>query len=90
MLSTVNLHPYTVRCPTMLMPAGNDPDNIKPGGVNVEAMVSGLGEENVRCVEFADMKHGFMARADVKTEEGRRDVERAMRLIKEWFARHVR
>uniref|UniRef100_A0A2P2I639 Protein AIM2-like n=1 Tax=Hirondellea gigas TaxID=1518452 RepID=A0A2P2I639_9CRUS len=78
-----------VKCPQMLLPAGNDPDNIKPGGEVVKAL-EGLscGKEMV-VREFPDMTHGWVPRADVTTENGKRDVRLAMEMSIDFLKKHL-
>jgi len=51
-----------VRCPVLLLPAGNDPDNLKEGGEFVNWLPSGSGSHT-----YPDMKHGYMSRAAFDT-----------------------
>ena len=44
-----------LQMPVLLMPAGDDPDNVKPGG-DVASLVEGKGGASV---VFPDMKHGW-------------------------------
>mmetsp|Transcript_8051 Transcript_8051/g.20341 ORF Transcript_8051/g.20341 Transcript_8051/m.20341 type:complete len:164 (+) Transcript_8051:396-887(+) len=77
-----------VRCPIFLMPAGNDPDNNKPGGANIVAMIANLGADKVGCVEFADMRHGWANRGDVEADPAvARSVEKFMELTLDWLAK---
>ncbi len=51
-----------VQMPTLLMPAGNDPDNIKPGG-ECQLLLAAQGGE---CHVYPEMSHGWASRGDVK------------------------
>ena len=61
----------------MLLPAGNDPDNIKSGG-DVENWVSNVAGKEIEIFEFPEMKHGFVPRGNVSISEVERDVKLAM------------
>jgi len=58
-----------VQCPQMVLTAGNDHQNEKPGGLaqKVWGVMSFGGE----CIyrEYRDMVHGWMVRGDVRKEE---------------------
>jgi len=60
--------------PVLLMPAGGDPDNLKPGG-DVAAAVEAKGGSSY---PFPDMAHGWMSRGDLSDTNVKRDVEEAM------------
>jgi len=63
-----------VNMPVLLMPAGNDPENLKEGGEIAELMVAKGGAS----VVFPDMAHGFTTRGDLSVPEVKRDVEAAI------------
>ena len=66
----------TVRCPQLLLPAGNDPANLKEGGELVEIIRgSGLVCETF---EFAEMRHGWSIRGDASDPAVARDVRAAV------------
>lgn len=64
-----------VQMPILLLPAGNDPAALKPGG-SVVAALSGRGGGSY---EYPDMQHGWVTRGDVGDPTVRRDVEDAVR-----------
>ena len=76
-----------VKCPQLLCPAGNDPDNVKPNGALVD-IVNGAGYE-CKSVEFPDMAHGWVIRGDASQENVARDVTGALGLVSGFFARHL-
>lgn len=76
-----------VKCPQLLCPAGNDPDNVKPNGALVD-IVSGAGYE-CKSVEFPEMVHGWVIRGDASQENVARDVTGALGLVSGFFARHL-
>ena len=70
-----------VTCPQMLLQAGNDPDNTKPGG-EVETALRSL-PFGASCVvkEFPEMTHGWMTRGSLSDGAVARDVAAGMQLI---------
>ena len=60
-----------------MLPAGNDPDNIKPGGEIIKLLESNGVPVEVK--EYPNQVHGYMARADLKEAESVKDVEDAMK-----------
>mmetsp|Transcript_6284 Transcript_6284/g.17512 ORF Transcript_6284/g.17512 Transcript_6284/m.17512 type:complete len:245 (-) Transcript_6284:104-838(-) len=74
-----------VKCPILLMPAGNDPDNLKDGGSIAQAMVVNGGA----TITFADMTHGWVCRGDLSDAMVRRDVEAAIAHMVEFFGKNL-
>lgn len=74
-----------VNMPVLLMPASNDPDNVKPGGEFTKVLESKGGS----CVPFPDMTHGWASRGDVKDPKVKRDVEEVMKLAIDFFKKHL-
>jgi dienelactone hydrolase len=71
------------KCPALLCPAGNDPENLKAGGDVQKTM-----EENgMTCVvtEFPDMQHGWVPRGDTGDERVARDVKKAIETVCAFF-----
>jgi len=66
-----------VKVPQLMLPAGNDPDNIKPGGEIIKLLESNGVPVEVK--EYPNQVHGYMARADLKDTESVKDVEDAMK-----------
>lgn len=93
--AAVNCHPSTriegafggselelaksVKCPQLLQPAGNDPDNLKEGG-EVWNALKGLPDigDKMELHVFPDQAHGWVSRGDVTKDETQRDVKAAM------------
>lgn len=73
-----------IKCPQLFMPAGNDPINVKAGGVGEEV----LGDK-LTIVEFPDMVHGWTTRGDMKNEKVNADVKKAFQLALDFFKKHV-
>jgi len=74
-----------VKCPQFLLPAGNDPESIKEGGV-VEKILKGkpFGDK-VKIKTYAEMTHGWMPRGDISKPEVARDYKEGMTLAIEYF-----
>lgn len=72
-----------VKCPQLLLPAGNDPENLKEGGELVN-IVRGKG---LQCVttEYPDMVHGWVIRGDASIENVKRDVRKAVDEVTAFF-----
>jgi len=63
-----------VKMPVLLMPAGDDPDNVKTGGEVAAAIIAAGGATH----EFPEMKHGWVGRGDLADPAVKRDVEDAL------------
>ncbi|CAJ1341359.1 unnamed protein product, partial [Effrenium voratum] len=64
-----------VSMPVLLMPAGNDPENLKEGGAVAASLVAKGGQS----ITFPDMQHGWSCRGDLSLPEVKRDTELAMK-----------
>jgi dienelactone hydrolase len=76
-------------CPQMLVQAGNDAENTKPGGeVDKFLATKPFGSE---CVfhEFKEMSHGWVPRGDLSDAAVRRDVAASMSLIGQFLNKHM-
>ena len=71
-----------VKMPLLLLPAGNDPPELKEAGAVAQALQQG------RSVEFPDMKHGWVTRGDLGEPAVQRDAELAMGLIMDHLRLH--
>uniref|UniRef100_A0A7S3D0Y4 Dienelactone hydrolase domain-containing protein n=1 Tax=Palpitomonas bilix TaxID=652834 RepID=A0A7S3D0Y4_9EUKA len=65
-------------CPMLLLPAGNDPEHVQPGGSVVKVLESLPHGGETKVVPFPDMAHGWVNRGDVKDEKISAEVERAL------------
>jgi len=78
-----------VRVPQLLLPAGNDPDDVKPGGEVLRI----LGEKefggDCETVVFPEQQHGWVVRGDLNVEATKRDCELAIERALHYFARFV-
>ncbi len=70
-----------VNMPFLLMPAGDDEDNVKPGSEEVKTLESKGGGS----VLFDRMKHGFVTRGDLNEADVKEDTEKALALILEFI-----
>ncbi|CAE7508056.1 unnamed protein product [Symbiodinium sp. CCMP2456] len=70
-----------VNMPVLIMPAGNDPENLKEGG----AIAESLAKKGGKSVTFPDMQHGWCCRGDLGQAEVKRDVEAAMKHMVDFF-----
>ena len=75
----------SIQMPILLLPAGNDLDNVKPGG----SIVSILEEKGGDCKEFPEMIHGWVTRGDYSREEIKRDGYQALNDALEFFNKFI-
>lgn len=87
-----NAREIVARCknPIMLLTAGNDRVEEKPGG-EVEDVLS-KKEFGKECYfrEYPDMMHGWFSRGDQKNEKIARDVESAFSELQTFFQRYLK
>ena len=76
-----------VKCPQLLCPAGNDPDNLKEGGEVVQ-IVRDLGLE-CKTVHYPAMAHGWVIRGDATQEDVARDVQAGRGGVADFFTKHL-
>jgi hypothetical protein len=74
-------------CPAFFCPAQNDPANIKEGGELSEILKKKFGADKSGTHEFKDETHGWVVRGDVTQQTVHRDVELAIKLGKDFFAK---
>ena len=70
-----------------MMPAANDPDDVKEKGEVIEILAKLFGNELTGTVHFPDMMHGWTTRGDLNDEKCSRDFHKAMQLIEEYLAK---
>ena len=78
-----------VKCPQMLLQAGNDPENTKPGGEVHKVLLSlPVGPE---CVvrEFPDVSHGWVTRGNLEDGVVAENVKCAMQMTVEFINKHL-
>jgi len=73
-----------VGCPQLFMPAGNDGDEVKAGGLGEQVLGSKL-----EIVEFPEMSHGWLPRGDMSKPEVARDVKKTMENLLAFFAKNL-
>ena len=71
-----------VKMPVLLLPAGNDPAELKEG-----AVLKALPHATSKV--FPEMKHGWVTRGDFADPSVERDVQHAMKLIFEHLRLHM-
>lgn len=75
--------------PFMLLPAGNDTDDYRPGGCIWDTLqASSPGSRLVD--EFKDMIHGWSVRGDIADPTVDRDVKKAINHIVGFFNTHAK
>lgn len=74
-----------VTMPFLLLPAGNDPDTVKPG----HPFVTKLEEKGGKSIVFEDMVHGWTTRSDLTDENILRQVQKALSLTIDFLRQHL-
>eukprot|EP00934_Nitzschia_sp_Nitz4_P004141 Nitzschia sp. Nitz4//scaffold111_size72815//69609//70355//NITZ4_005803-RA/size72815-processed-gene-0.59-mRNA-1//1//CDS//3329533219//4131//frame0 len=74
----------SLKCPTLLMPASNDPPYCKPGP-EFDVLV----QYGSRSVVFNDMVHGFTTRGDLSDATVKRNVEAALAEALKFYKIHL-
>ena len=59
----------TVRCPQLLLPAGNDADMVKEDGEVIKLLREKEFGDDCSVHTYPEMAHGFMCRGDVQRPE---------------------
>jgi hypothetical protein len=77
-----------LKCPQLILPAGNDPDNLKAGGDVQRVLLSKPFGEDCEIHEFPDMKHGWVVRGDLNDPLCARDVKLALDMATEYLKKH--
>jgi len=72
--------------PQLFMPAGNDHENVKPGGLGEQI----LGKDQLTIIEFPDMKHGWTTRGDLSDANVERDARKALAEAAKFFEKYVK
>ncbi len=65
-----------IKCPILLMPAGNDPDIYRTGGDVLEALKSNNSKSNF--IDFPSMQHGWVPRGDISDPDTKEAVQKAL------------
>jgi dienelactone hydrolase len=76
-----------VSMPFLLLPAGNDAENLKPGSETVKALESKGG----KSILFDEMVHGWVTRGDQNDENTavKRDADAALQHALDFFKKHL-
>jgi len=77
-----------IKCPQLIMPAGNDPDNVKKGGAHIEELKKKSFGDKCEVVEFAQ-NHGWVPRGDISDPEVAKGFKDAMDLTIAFFRKHL-
>ncbi|KAA8494789.1 Carboxymethylenebutenolidase-like [Porphyridium purpureum] len=72
-------HATKTKIPQLLVPAGNDPESTKPGGVLTSAMISANAKS--KSIPFEDMSHGWTVRGDVSDKAVEQGVKGAVEAV---------
>ncbi|CAB9500076.1 Dienelactone hydrolase family protein [Seminavis robusta] len=75
-----------IQMPFLLLPAGNDPDSVKPGGEHVKTIEAKGG----KSIPFEDMVHGWTTRSDLSDPKIKEQVEKALSLSLEFLKEHLK
>lgn len=73
-----------VKCPQLFLPAGDDHENVRFGGLGKQILGDGL-----EIIEFPDMKHGWSVRGDLSKPEVERDVKKAFNFVLTFFGKYL-
>jgi dienelactone hydrolase len=65
-----------IKCPILLMPAGNDPPIYRTGGDVLETLKSNNSKSNF--IDFPNMQHGWVSRGDVSDPDTKEAVQKAL------------
>jgi len=74
-----------IKCPQLVMPAGNDQEVDKTGGEHQQLLGASMWE----VVEFPEMQHGWSVRGDMSDPAIERDVKKAIEGGLEFFKKHL-
>jgi len=73
-----------IMCPQMFMPAQNDHENTKNGGLAKKVLTDGL-----EIIEFPDMNHGWSTKGDLSRPEVERDVKKTFNFVLTFFGKYL-
>lgn len=80
-----------LKCPQMMLQAGNDPEDTKPNGDIQKALMENNTAIGKDCVfeEFPNMKHGWVPRGDISDPETLQCVQEAMQHTLDFLRTHL-
>lgn len=73
-----------VSMPFLILPAGDDPDILKPGS----EVVKRLEDAGGMSVCFDAMRHGWTTRGNLSIPDVKKDVEKALTLVSDFIEKH--
>ena len=76
-----------VKCPILLLPAGNDPDVYRPGGELYETFKTNNTASEV-SLDFTNMTHGWVPRGDLTADGVSEGVQKAIDLMLAYYAKN--
>lgn len=71
------------------MPAGNDPDDYRPGGSVISALQANNPKSTTIFEPFQDMRHGWVPRGDISDPNVDAAVKLALKHASDFFAAHI-
>ncbi|SPR00725.1 unnamed protein product (mitochondrion) [Plasmodiophora brassicae] len=77
-----------ITVPVLLMPAGNDPDEYRPGGAIYETLKRN-NSASTTTDDFRSMTHGWMPRGDLKNPEVKKHVDLGLQRIIAFVQQHM-
>jgi len=77
-----------IKCPQLILAAGNDPEEVKEGGIVERILKEKEFGDKIKVKTFEEMKHGWMIRGDMNDERVARDVKSAMEMSLEYLKAH--
>jgi dienelactone hydrolase len=78
-----------VACPQMCLPAGNDKAAFKEGQEAQQILASKSFSDQCIFQSFPKSKHGWVPRGNIEVPEVKADVDAAMKLLRDFFGRHL-
>jgi len=78
-----------VNCTQLLLPAGNDQENVKEEGEITKILQEKFGAENSYAKTYVNMKHGWVPRADISVKENADGVDDALKTAVDYFNKHL-
>ena len=73
-----------IKCPTLLLPAGNDPPEFQEDGEASNYLREAFPNKS-KVVAFPQMKHGWTARGDFAEPNVKEDTIKALQIITTWL-----
>ena len=73
----------------MLLPAGNDADDYRPGGAIWDTLLASSPHSEL-VDDFKDMTHGWSVRGDIADPQVERDVQKAVNHMVGFFNKHAK